>query len=377
MANFLKNLFAKDPTSVSGVDIGPSSIKIVQLKKKKGRAVLERYGALSLGPYAGVEIGRATALPADKIASAVLDLMREAKISAKDCGFSIPMSSSLVTIIEIPEVEEKQLASIIPIEARKYVPVPISEVLLDWWVIPREGSMPTDEYSETRPGALYRGSAPKQKTIEVLLVVIHNEAIAKAQDVIKMSGLRASFYEIEIFSTIRSALDREGSPVMLFDFGAGSTKLYIVDRGVLRVSHVINRGSQDLTIALSKALNISPENAESMERTKGLTAGTQGRDTVTAVSSTLNYIFAETNRVILTYEKKHLKNLGKILLTGGGAGLKGLLEVAQTSFQTEVVLANPFGKVESPAFLEGVLKQVGPEFAVSVGLALRKLQEIR
>src|SRR3989338_7765297 len=350
MANFLKNLFSSDLTSVSGIDIGPSSIKIVQLKKKKGRAVLERYGALSLGPYAGVEIGRATALPADKIASAVLDLMREAKISAKDCGFSIPMSSSLVTIIEIPEVEEKQLASIIPIEARKYVPVPISEVLLDWWVIPREGSMPTDEYSET---------------------------IAKAQDVIKMSGLRASFYEIEIFSTIRSALDREGSPVMLFDFGAGSTKLYIVDRGVLRVSHVINRGSQDLTIALSKALNISPENAESMKRTKGLTAVTEGRDTVTAVSSTLNYIFAETNRVILTYEKKHLKNLGKILLTGGGAGLKGLLEVAQTSFQTEVVLANPFGKVESPAFLEGFLKQVGPEFAVSVGLALRKLQEIR
>ena len=62
------------------------------------------------------------------------------------------------------------------------------------------------------------------------------------------------------------------------------------------------------------------------------------------------------------------------MLTGGGATLKGLLPLAQKKFEREVLLADPFKKTRSPAFLEEVLKEAGPEFAVAVGLALRKLQ---
>ena len=63
MDNLLKKLFKKEERSALGVDIGPSSIKLVQLRKEKGRAILETYGALALGPYAGIEGGRATHLP--------------------------------------------------------------------------------------------------------------------------------------------------------------------------------------------------------------------------------------------------------------------------------------------------------------------------
>ena len=126
------NLFKKTESSAIGVDIGPSSIKIVQLKKQGGKAVLETYGALSLGPYAGIEVGRATRLPPQKIAEAITDLIREANITTKQSGMSIPMSSSLVTVIQVPNVDQKELAQMIPIEARKYIPISISEVTLDW-----------------------------------------------------------------------------------------------------------------------------------------------------------------------------------------------------------------------------------------------------
>ena len=105
MANFLSNLFSREGQSVLGIDIGPSSIKVVQLKKRKGRAVLETYGALALGPYGGTEVGRATHLPPEKIAEALVDLLREAKTSTKKCGLSIPMSSSLLVPIEVPTTD--------------------------------------------------------------------------------------------------------------------------------------------------------------------------------------------------------------------------------------------------------------------------------
>src|SRR3989344_3130059 len=132
MLNFFSSFFKKRETSVLGIDIGASAIKIVQLKRKGGKAILETYGALSLGPYAKVEIGRATNLPVETVITALTDILREAKTTTKRGGLAIPFGASLMSIIEMPMVPEKQLAQMIPIEARKYIPVPISEVSLDW-----------------------------------------------------------------------------------------------------------------------------------------------------------------------------------------------------------------------------------------------------
>lgn len=354
----LSDLFKKGESSVIGVDIGPSSIKVVQLKKQNGRAVLETYGALALGPYAGIEVGRATRLPPQKLAEAVIDLLREASVTSKQAGLSIPMSSSLVNVIQVPEVDQKQLAQMIPIEARKYIPISISEVSLDWWVIPKDADQ------------------EKDGKLDVLLVVIHNDALQQARDVIKLSALDTSFFEIEIFSTIRAVLEHEPDPAMIVDLGAGSTKLYIVDRGILRASHIVTRGSQDFTIALSQSLGITIEEAEVMKREKGLLAGAENTELAGVMTSSINLIFSEANRVLLNYQKKFHKNVAKVVLTGGGAMLKGFAELANKELQTPVVSADPFAKIQSPAFLEKVLKDAGPEFAVAVGLALRRLQEI-
>src|SRR6185437_14973534 len=129
----LSSLFKTEVKSVLGVDIGTSSIKVVQLRREKGRVILETYGAIALGPYAGVEIGRATSLPAEKITEALKDVIREANVTTTDAAISIPYSSSLVSIIKLPKEVEKELATVMPIEARKYIPVTINEVKLDWF----------------------------------------------------------------------------------------------------------------------------------------------------------------------------------------------------------------------------------------------------
>lgn len=94
----------------------------------------------------------------------------------------------------------------------------------------------------------------------------------------------------------------------------------------------------------------------------------------TALLSTLTRVFAEMNRVLLSYGQRYNKNISHVVLTGGGASLPGLSTFAKTNFSAEVEVANPFGHTEAPAFLESVLREIGPGFAVAVGLALRNLK---
>jgi len=362
---FFSSLFKKE-TSVLGIDIGSSSIKVIQLKKKRGRAVLETYGELALGPYGSLEVGRAVSLTPDKIVEAMKDILREAKTTTVACGSALPLSSSLITFITIPSVPDKQVGDVIALEARKYIPVPLNEVFLDWSIIPKE-----DSYATEGDAA---GAVEKQGS-DVLVVAIHNEFINTYQSIMAGSGLKPSFYEIEIFSAIRAVSDQGITTQMVIDMGARSTKLYIVERGILRASHIINKGSQDITLALSKALSISVTEAENMKRTYGLKGGPEFKELSEIITVNLDYVFYEANATLLNYQKKYAKNVGKVVMTGGGVLLKGFTDLARISFQTDVVYADPFSKLETPAFLADEFAQAGPEFAVAIGAALRRLSE--
>lgn len=363
---FFSSLFKKE-SSVLGLDIGSSAIKVVQIKKKRGKAVLETYGELALGPYGQVEVGRAVQLPAEKVIEAVKDILREAKTTTVSCGSALPLTASLITFITVPAVDDKQVGDVVQIEARKYIPVPLNEVLLDYSIIPREETYATD-VDQSKP-------AEKQGK-DVLVVAIHNDYINEYQSVMTGSGLTPSFYEIEIFSSVRAVIDQGIATSMIIDMGARSTKLYIVERGMLRSSHIINKGSQDITLALSKALSIPVSEAENMKRTYGLKGGPEYKELTEIITVNLDYMFYESNATLLNYQKKYSKNVSKIVLTGGGVLLKGFIDLAKMSFQTEVVYADPFAKLETPAFLAEEFAQAGPEFAVAIGVALRRLSEL-
>lgn len=376
---FFSKYFEEKSVSALGIDIGSSAIKIVQVKRKNGQAVLETYGELALGPYAGLGVGQAVMLPPEKVAQAIMDLMKEKEvnITTRKCGISIPFASSLMSVIEMPEVSSKQLSVMVPMEARKYIPVPISEVMIDWSVIPKsefeKGDEPEEEPAVEASSILSGDKAKPITKVDVLIVAIHNETIARYQNIVSKAGLEAGFFEIEIFSTMRAVLDEALRPVMIMDMGAASTKLYIVERGIVRSSHTINRGSQDITATISKSLGIPMEQAEVMKRQVGAT-GTDPNMT-SAITLVLDHILSELNSTLLAFEKKHNKTVSKLFLVGGGSALKGLLDLAKKNFKTEIISADPFSKVSAPAFLENILKETGPEFAVAIGLALRKLAE--
>ncbi len=378
MASFVENLsglfkgFSQKDSSIAAIDFGGSAVKVVQLRRERGRIILETYGEVATGPYAGLAVGQATSLPPERMAALLTDLLKESNVTAKVGAMAIPLRSSLLLTIEIPDLGSRiQLEQVIPIEARKYVPVPISEVALDWWVIPRGrgDNHPVEAGAEDKDKLV-------QNNLEVLIAAVHKDILKDYQELGPKVGLELNFFEIETFSTIRAVLKNDLAPKVILDLGASATKMTIVDYGVIRLSHTINKGGQDVTMAIARSLNIPFAKAEEIKRKVGLSDKEAGGEIVGPASPTVDYIFSEVNRIMLEYEKKHKRAVDKVIMVGAAAALLGLPAIASKHLSVPVGLGNPFAKVEAPAFLAPTLAEVGPSFTPAIGLALRELQDL-
>ena len=179
---------AKD--NAVGVDVGSSAIKVVEIKRKGGKAILETYGAIALGPYDNLDAGAITNLPVEKVSEALKEVLKQSDVTAVSAAFSIPVQSSLIFSIELPsQVKENEIAEIISTEARKYIPVPITEVSLDYFKLPQK----EPSFLEMNSSDLQPVSNAK---VNVLVVATQNDAISRYRSIVSQSNLSASFFEI-------------------------------------------------------------------------------------------------------------------------------------------------------------------------------------
>jgi type IV pilus assembly protein PilM len=235
--------------------------------------------------------------------------------------------------------------------------VPVSEVALDWFVIPEEEVKFLGAKQSTRPA----------NATDVLMVAIHRATLTRLETIATGAKIVPKFFEIEPFSLARASYEHGTAPTMMIDLGASSTRVYIIEFGVVAVSHTVNRGGQDITLALSKSKGLPFNEAEALKRLEGVGAENSGH-------AALEFIFAEARRILLTYQHKEGKAVSRVVLVGGGAQMKGLADVVRTYFDAPISLGQPFDRVQAPAFIGDVLSAAGPSFASAVGLALRALE---
>lgn len=342
---------AAGPLSTVGIDIGGASVKVVELAELEGAIVLRTYGELQLGPYEGKSLGDVVTLSAQHQVEAVTDVLRESGVKSRRGTLAMPLSSSFLTVISMPVATGKDddIASRIPVEARKYVPLPLNEVTLDWTEL----------------------NTSNDKTVsEIMLAAVENRALENYRSLMAMIGMTAQPSEIEAFSLVRS-LWGEGSKVTaIIDLGARSSKLYLVRQGSLERLHRVGYGGQEITRRVSELLGVSFEEAENTKRNydREQEPGAQIYKTVTAVA---DITLSEFRRFIEQYEARVGMAVDRIVLAGGVAAGPYMLEIAQDRLGRPVEIANPFSKVAYPAFLEDTLKLIGPSFGVALGAALR------
>ncbi|MBI2121790.1 MAG: type IV pilus assembly protein PilM [Candidatus Sungbacteria bacterium] len=344
------------PQRIAGLDIGTYSAKVIQLKYEAERAVLETYGELLSAGYfkEGSPIGGGGFLhyAEEDTAGLIKDLLKESNVATNDVVFPVPAAASFVTLLSLPKLTDQEIESAIHFEARKYVPIPISEVLLDWEIY-----LPDENHEE----------------IEVLLVAVPRETTDKIQRIAGLAGVNIRSLEVETFSLMRSLAKIEPLPTAIINIGHLSTSLVVIDMGRVRISHNFDRGSYEWTRALARGLEVSEERAEAMKREVGLSERIEEREITSVISPLVESLFSDIHRMFSLYNRKGPRRVQKVSLTGGGSNLRGLVEFAATKFGIEVARGNPFARVVAPVFMQPIFREIGQSFSVAVGAALREI----
>ncbi|MDP4007050.1 MAG: type IV pilus assembly protein PilM [bacterium] len=341
------------PRSFLGVDIGTSSIKVVELSRWGTRKSLKNYGEIRSAvlydkPFRTAEKS-SLLLSSKDIARALRAIVEEAKIETKEAIFSIPDFSSFFTRFELPEMTPEELPEAVQYEARKHVPLPFAEVTFDWQILNRKRL----------------GSA--KEPIKILMVAVPNELINQYQEIAHLAKIKLTALEAEVFGLIRSSLNEEKSSAVILDMGAQTTTINVVDQGILQSSRSIDIGGGSLSERISQSLSIDRIKAEEKKMGEGLSS----KELKTVLTPMLDTLVTEIVRATQNFKGKEIQ---KVIVGGGSALLPGLLPYLAESLQKETELIDPFRSIFYSPVLEDTIKEMGPSYAVAVGMALRGLE---
>ena len=342
------------PKACLGIDVGTSYLKVVELSRWGDRRRLKNYGelratALYNKPFRTFE--KNTLLFSNKdIARALKSILQEAGIKTKKAVFSLPDFSSFFTNFELPPMSKSELTQAVEYEARKHVPLPFSEITLDWQVID--------------------GKFDEKKRSRVLIVAVPNEIIAQYHEIARLAGLELAGMEAEVFGLIRSGLREQKGVVAILDIGSQSTTVSLVYRGVLRTSHSLDVAGNSFTERISQSLSISYQEAEKYKSEKGIEFSTEN---LKILSPLIDLILLEVQKIGDPFLQKEKKGIEKIILGGGTAQLPGLSKYIAQNLNIPTEIINPFRSIFYPPTLENTVKQMGPSYAVTVGVGLRGL----
>ena len=367
-----------------GIDIGTSAIKIVELAKKTGRFELVNYGLFELKSFndaAGKQgLGHSILkFPDEEIVWGIKELMKKAGIGSKDVVASIPSFSTFSTVIEMPYLQEQDLAKAIPIEAKKYIPLPLSEVVIDWSIIgvktqaaaqvnPLPPPTPDEKAPAPKPEAV-----PGRTTIEVFLAAVPKAETLRYQNIMQQAGLNLKALELENSSLIRALLGNDLSPTAIVNIGGRSTSILIVSKGYERISHNYEVGGFEITKTIARSLNVSLEKAEELKRQFGL-KDVNENVVDEAMSSLVDMMAFETKKTITNFEESAGgEKISKVVLTGGLTNMPNFSEYFKQKIGRDVFVGNVFSRIIYNQALGPIIPELGNVFATATGLAMRDI----
>ena len=358
----LLKFFNKRPKQFLGIDIGTSSIRIVELAKNEKGISLKNYGEVKT-PFIRKRPFRVfkekTLILSDQdTAKAIQMINLEAGIKTNEANFAIPDFSSFFTTIKLPAMSKDEIPEAIRYGIRSYVPLPLDEVTLDWIVI--------------------KGDIAKTP-LKILVAAIPNNVIKQYKVIASASNLIARVLEPEVFSLVRASVIGEDRKkiVSLIDIGARTTTCSIVDHGILKKSYSFNTGGNDLTSIVAKSLNIGYNKSEAVKIMQGLSFEKEDEDAVKIrkiLIPVVDLILEESKKTFRSFYRDEGKEVEKIILAGGTALLPSLKEYFATKLKKEITIVNPFSNIQHIDMLDNALKAVGPSYAIALGLALKGLQ---
>lgn len=342
---------------VIGVDLGSSSIKLAQLTKSKGIALLDNF-ALVQTPAQTINNG--DIIDTFLLGESVKQLHKDQKFSSKNACIGMWGATSIVKKITMPKVDSKALQEQIKYEAQQYLPFDISQVTLEHHILPFSAS-------------------PDQ--MDILIMAGQNELITKYIEVLTYGNLKTAIIDVSsiaLANIFEFNYGKFSEPVALFNFGSNSTQFVVVFQGEILFARDIPVGGFTYTNEISKNMGITLEEAESLKLSQSM-MGETPENTKTFMNIAMDHVTEEVRNSIDFYSASGGDfQISKAFYTGGASLTEGLIEHISSALKLNFEVLNPLIKVRSnnKKFSANYLDQISPFLAVSLGLALRDVGDV-
>jgi len=375
------SLFSKQE-SYLGVDIGANGIKLVELKKSKGRAQLWTYGVadepLDIHLPKMMEKGTEELMAEDsgsnfkikknkesfitdlkdpridKYAKLLKDVLVKSKVTTKRATASLPVSYIFHAVLNLPKVEDKEIDHIVRAEVAKMLPRPIEQMQVVHQIVPE----PDPER--------------KSKYLKVLVTAAPKELVGFYTAIFQKAGLQLQELETEAFALERSLVGHDTATVMIVDIGAERTNFFIVDQGLPLTHRSINVGGILFDQILSRNLGIEGSDLDQVKKDLSKIKGIKPEMFLTAIDpieKEISYNFD----LFLHQTGNENKRPEKIVLTGGSSVFPFLADYIKEKFSIKVFVGDPWARVVYQDGLKNLLDEIGPRLSVSIGLAMRNI----
>ncbi len=365
-------------SSFLGIDIGTSSIKVIELANFKGRPRLVTYGFIEKKP------GEIKSLVDDPTGTATIinEICAKSRTSSKKVIAALPNFSVFTSILNLPNLPKKELASAISWEAKKIIPIPLEEIILDWKIIEeleeggtKNGQVDQNKISDAQQNKpMNKIFSKPQNNLKILLTGASRNLVKKYVDIFNVSGLNLLSLETENFALIRSLVGNDKSVIMLVDLGASTSSIAVVDKGVPVLSRSIEMGGTMITRAISNSLNVNFDRAEQFKQDLSLGSETADNALPQTVEKAFTPILNEIKYTLNVYQEQNKKKVEKIILTGGSALLGNLPGYLSNVLNINAYVGDPWARIIFPTELKPILDRLGSKFAVAIGLSMRDIE---
>lgn len=337
-----------------GIDIGDSSLKMVELRKRNRKIYLSNY-AFSENVS---EINFTKIDDVNYLAKAINKVKNEAGITATKVTASLPTFAVFSSIINLSNVDKKGIALAVNEEAKKVIPLPLEEMILDWKIIPDAN-----------------GKTPTKGNMRVFLTGSPKKLVRKYIDVFKQAKLNLVSLETETFSLIRSLIGNNKTTVMIAEIGANSTDISIVKESIPVLNRSLAVCASTVTKVLSEKLGMTYAQAEQFKFDLSVTLGSDSKEELPQlIGKALEPIVTEMQYMLDFFKSQNGGEVEKIILSGGGAMLLNLSDYFSKRLNIQVIIGDPWNRVNYAPELKPVLFEVGAKLAVAIGLGMREIE---
>lgn len=344
--------FLSSDDLVVGIDIGSHAIKVCQLKRTDQAYMVVNLGSAVL-PEDAVDDG--TLNEPELVGKIIAELLKNLKIKKKKVGFSISGYSVIVKKVNLAVMSEEELEEHIQTEAEQYIPFDIEDVYLDFQDL------------KTNKGDSER--------TDVMLVAAKKDIVDDYLEMLEDLNLKPVIVDVDGFALENTYEYNypKNENVALVDIGASKMNINIISKGVSVVARDIVVGSRQLTEQIQVAFDLKFEEAEAL-KLGHVPAGEKQEEIAEIFSSTCTQWVLEIKKAIDLYQANHTDApLSRLVLSGGGSKVSGLVDYLVNETELPVELFNPFNNmtVNSKKIDPDYLVSVGPEMAIATGIAIR------